>query len=336
MTLEGFLREREASWNELEALLSRSRGRPERLGAEGTLRLGTLYRAAAADLALARRRFPADPVRTRLERLVGRAGLAIYRRRAERQTLWSFLSRGYWRAVAERPGVLALAACLLLIPAILAAVWATDDPTAAGAFIPADFEGATDPPGDSGATSAERVVFSTELFTHNIQVTFLAFAAGIAAGIGTAIVLAFNGLILGTVAGAAIEAGNGGSFFEFVIPHGPLELSCIIVTAAAGMRMGWALVSPGEARRRDALVAEARRSVAIILGTMPWLVAAGISEAFVRSAGLDSAILLTVGLGLFLAYWTLVAVRGRGEPAADPSAANVDAPAPRSALATSP
>ena len=44
-------------------------------------------------------------------------------------------------------------------------------------------------------------MFSAELFTNNIQVTFLGFALGITAGIGTAIVLAFNGLLLGAVAG---------------------------------------------------------------------------------------------------------------------------------------
>lgn len=329
MTLESFLRDREASWDELDALLGQARGRPDRLGAEATLRLGTLYRSAAADLALARRRFPADPVRTRLERLVGRAGLVIYRARPQRETVWSFFSRGYWRAVAERPGVLALAASLLLLPAVLAAGWALEDPSAASAFIPAEFADATDPPSDAGTSAAERTVFSTELFTHNIQVTFLAFAAGIAAGIGTALVLAMNGLLLGAVAGAAIEAGNGDSFFEFVIPHGPLELTCIIVTAAAGMRMGWALVSPGDAPRGRALVAEARRSVRIVLGTMPWLVAAGISEAFVRSAGLDSAILITVGLGLFGAYWGLVALRGRDAATETPEMS-------KSALATSP
>jgi uncharacterized membrane protein SpoIIM required for sporulation len=328
LTLESFLRDREASWDELDALLGQARGRPDRLGAEATLRLGALYRGAAADLALARRRFPADPVRARLERLVGRAGLAIYRARPERETLWSFFSRSYWRAVAERPGVLALAAVLLLLPALLAALWAIDDPSAAGGLIPSEFEGATDPPTDSGASAAHRVVFSTELFTHNIQVTFLAFAAGIAAGIGTAVVLAFNGLLLGAVAGAAIEAGNGQQFFEFVIPHGPLELTCIIVTAAAGMRMGWALVDPGDTPRGRALVEGARRSVLVVLGTMPWLVAAGISEAFVRSSGLPSAILISVGLGLFGAYWGLVAFRGR--PAAVAPAGS------RSELATSP
>lgn len=318
MTLESFLRDRASSWDELEALLERAGGRPERLGADGVLRLGALYRGAAADLALCRRRFPSDPVRERLERLVPRAALALYGGGASRGSVVAFFARDYWRAVAERPVPLAIAALLLLAPALLAAGWASANPDAAAAFIPADFQSAIDPPSDSGANSAQRAVFSAQLFTNNIQVTFIAFAAGIAAGIGTAIVLAFNGILLGAVAGAAIEAGNGNSFLEFVIPHGPLELSCIIVTAAAGLRLGWALVEPGDASRPVALRAEGRRAILIVLGTAPWLVAAGVVEAFVRSAGLPSAILIAVGLGLLVAFWSLVALRGRAPAVAGP------------------
>src|SRR5262249_57419742 len=67
VTLERFLSERNQSWQELDELVRRARRRPERLGSEGVFRLGTLYRAAAADLARARRLFPADPVVERLE-----------------------------------------------------------------------------------------------------------------------------------------------------------------------------------------------------------------------------------------------------------------------------
>lgn len=299
--------------------MGRARGRPERLGAEGVRKLGTLYRGAAADLALARRRFPGDPVRHRLERLVGSAGLLVYETRSRRTSVASFFLRDYWRVVAERPVPLLAAAVLLLLPAVMAALWALEDPDAAAAFIPSQFSAATDPPSDAGTTAAQEAVFSVELFTHNIQVTLLAFAAGITLGIGTGILLVFNGLLLGTIAGAAIEAGNGAAFAEFVIPHGPIELTCIIVTAAAGMRFGWALVEPGTMTRREALAKEARRSVLIVLGTMPWLVAAGISEAFVRGQGLASGVLIAVGVGLFVAFWALVAWRGR--PAPPPPAA---------------
>jgi uncharacterized membrane protein SpoIIM required for sporulation len=310
MTLDRFISTRRASWERLESLLEAAKGRPERLGSDGVRELGRLYRGAAADLALARRSFASDPVRRRLESLVGRAGLIVYEGRPERRSLAGFFATDLWRLIAERPWPLAVAAVALLFPAILAGFWASADPSAAHALIPGDFQAATDPPSDAGASAAQRTVFSVELFTHNIQVTFLAFALGITAGIGTVITVAFNGLLLGAVAGAAIEAGNGSAFFEFVIPHGPLELSCIVVCAAAGIRLGWALVEPGYRTRGQALASEGRRSVQIVLGLMPWLVLAGISEAFVRSAGLPAPLLVVTGLGLFFAFWGLVAWRG--------------------------
>lgn len=310
MTLERLIRERERDWARLEQLTKSAGGHAERLGAEGVLELGTLYRAAAADLAIARASFPADPVRRRLETLVSRAALLVYDPRQRRESLLTFFIDGYWRRVAERPRPLLLAAILLLVPAIMAAVWAAQDPGAAGGFVPSEFSGAADPPADAGTTSAQEAAFSVFLFTHNIQVTFLVFAAGIAAGIGTAVVLVNNGLILGAITGLAIEAGNGPAFFDFIVPHGPLELSCIVVSAAAGLRLGFALIDPGERTRADSLKAEALAAIEIVLGTMPWLVAAGVSEAFIRSSGLPTPALVAVGAGLFGIYWGLVVWRG--------------------------
>lgn len=327
MTLERFIGARSDSWSELEGLLRDAKGKPERLGAERVRRLGALYREAAADLALARRRYPGDPVRRRLEQLVGRAGVVVYAGLPAERSPASFFLRDYWRAVAERPLPILIAWLALLGPGLLAALWALSEPSAASAFIGAPFQGAIDPPTDSGASTAERAVFSAELFTNNIQVTFIAFAAGILFGIGSIVIVALNGLLLGAVTGAAIEAGNGAAFFSFIVPHGPLELSCIAITAAAGMRLGWSLVDPGELPRRAALVAEARRSVLIVLGTMPWLVLAGLIEAFVRSAALPQAVLIVVGLGAFALFWGLVLSLGRARPARRPRRALRSAPA---------
>jgi uncharacterized membrane protein SpoIIM required for sporulation len=327
VTLERFESSRRERWLELEQLVDEAKGHPERLGAERLLRMGELYRGAAADLALARRQFPRDPIRTRLETLVRRAGLALYGARAERGSLWSYLRDGYWRAIAERPRALAGAALALLAPAALACAWAASNPDAARAFIPHQFIGATAPPSDAGTSAAQETVFSTELFTHNISVTFLAFALGITAGVGTAILLAYNGVLLGAITGAAFAAGNGSALVEFLIPHGPLELSCTVVTAAAGIAAGWALVEPGDRERSEAFSAEARRAVGVVLGTMPWLVLAGLLEAFVRSQGLPGWIPVVVGLTVFATYWSLVIVRGRLVVTAGSKAALATSPA---------
>jgi uncharacterized membrane protein SpoIIM required for sporulation len=120
-----------------------------------------------------------------------------------------------------------------------------------------------------------------------------------------------NGMLLGAVAGLAVGAGNGRPFFELVTAHGVLELSCIVVAGAAGLRVGWALVHPGYRRRGAALREEARAAIEIILGTAAWLVVAGLVEGFVTPAGLGLGPVLVIGLGLGALFWGLVAWRGR-------------------------
>lgn len=318
MKLDRFVSERTEAWTQLDAMVKHARGRPERLGTDGLLALGALYRSAAADLALARRRWPGDPVVARLEDVVGRARHLVYDSQGRRGSLVSFFSHTYWRRIGERPVPLALAAALLVAPLLLAALWAAADPAAAGGLIPGRFQGSAPAGGDLGIPAAGQAALASQIFTNNIQVTFLAFAGGIAAGLGTAVVLLYNGVVIGAVAGLAVDAGAAGPFAELVSAHGVLELSCIVVTAAAGLRMGWALIEPGRIARGQALVAEARRAVEIVLGTIPWLVLAGLVEGFVTPAGLGLSAALAIGFSLGGLFWTLVYFRGRSAATAAP------------------
>lgn len=322
MNLDRFQREREPAWKELAGLVHAAGRRPERLGPERVRRLGALYRSAAADLALARRRFRGDPVERRLEALVGQARHLVYDAPTRRIAPLRFFARDYWRLVASRPVPLVVSAVLLFGPATLALVWALGDPGAAGGLVPGDYRSVTEPrPGgsDLGLTVEEEAAFASQVLTNNIQVSFLAVAGGMALGLVTAIVLVFNGTLLGAVAGLATEAGNGRIFFELVTAHGVLELSCIVVAGAAGLRLGWSIVDPGRLRRVDSLAGEARRTVAIVLGTAPWFVLAGLVEGFLTPAGTGLAAVLAIGFGLGALYWLLVVVLGRdrgGEPVA--------------------
>ena len=313
MNLDRLGGDREPDWAELEQLVAAARGRLERLAPSRVRRLGALYRSASADLALARRRFPGDPVTRRLEQLVSAARLLVYDTKPRRGSLREFASRTYWVRVRERPPTLLVAAALLLVPAALAAGWSLVDPGAAGGLVPAELRDATEPGPrgtDLGLSAAEEAAFSSQVLTNNIQVTFMAFAAGIAFGLGTALVLVFNGLILGAVGGLTVGAGHGAYFVELVAAHGVLELSCIVVAGAAGLRLGWAIVDPGRLERGAALAAEARRSVEIVLGTAPWLVLAGVIEGFVSRGGVAAGPVALVGLALGGLYWALVVWRG--------------------------
>ncbi len=311
-TPERFVAEREAAWEELEAALRRAGDRPERLGADGVRRLGELYRATAADLAFARRTFGDEPLVGRLEGLVLRGRAAVYSRAGRRGSLWSFVSRGYWVRLAERPALLAAAWLLLLVPAVLGALWGLVDAPAAAGLVPADFQSAADPPvGGRDYDAAEASAFSFQVMFNNIQVTLLAFAGGITFGLLTVVALFFNGLLLGTIAGLAIGAGNGIAFLRLVSSHGPLEISCIVVGGVAGLRMGWALIRPGTLRRATSLRQAAIPAVELAAGTAPWLVLCGFLEGFATGPELPVAVQTALGFSLFALFWSLVLVRGR-------------------------
>lgn len=321
MKLDAFVGDRRPFWDELDRLILAAGRRPERLGGERLLRLGALYRSAAADLAAARRRYPGDPVVAYLDGLVGRSRALVYGKGSARGRPVRFFARDYWVLVRERAGFIALASAFLLGSAALSAVWGADDPDSASRFAlgqeSSTIEFRDDP--ETGLTSSEETVLASVILTNNIRVSFLAFALGITAGIGTVLLLAYNGVVLGAVAGVVVSRGGGATFFELVTPHGVLELSVIIVSAAAGLKMGWTLVSPGRLRRRVSLVAEARRAVLVVLGTMPWFVIAGLVEGYVTGSGLGVAGAAIVGFGLGLVYWGLVVMRGT--PARDTASA---------------
>ena len=113
---------------------------------------------------------------------------------------------------------------------------------------------------DLQLSRAERSRLSSEIFTNNIRVTLVTLAAGIAFGVGSALVLLFNGIVLGVVGGLAIGSGNGEIFLTLVAGHGMLELSCIVVAGAAGMRLGWSFVEPWLTITLEKLDVTARRA----------------------------------------------------------------------------
>lgn len=310
MRLDRFVATREPAWTELENLVSEAGNKPERLGAQGVLRMGALYRRAAADLSLARRAFPGDPVEQRLEKLVLRSRQLVYGDTV-RAAAVAFFTTTYWQRVAEKPRMLAAAALFLFLPMALAAVWALDDPNAALGLVPPEFQGAAEPgDGPGSLETTEQAALASEIFTNNIRVSLLAIAGGVLLGLGTALVLVYNGTFIGALGGIVSEGGHAEPFFELVVPHGVLELSLIVVTAAAGMRLGWALVEPGPRGRWESARREARPAMAVVLGSMPWFVLAGVVEAFVTGSlpGLTAAIVVGVALGGI--YWTLVIARG--------------------------
>jgi uncharacterized membrane protein SpoIIM required for sporulation len=312
--VDEFVQDRAPSWDELTRLVDAAGTSPAKLGPDRVRRLGTLYRATAADLAIARRRYPHDPMVARLDTLVQHGRQAVYHTTPRTASFREFVSHGYWRRVRERPGLLWCAILLVALPTLLAGYWAWRDPGAASGLVPREYQSVTAPRQagqDLGKSVDEQSSLAAQIFTNNIRVAFIAFGGGLLFGLGTLYILVFNGIQLGAVSGLAVGAGNGKPFFELILAHGILEMSCIAVAGYAGLRIAMAIIDPGTRERGRALREEARAAVEVILGTAAWLVVAGLVEGFLTPAGKGLTVVLAVGFGLGILYWGLVIWRGK-------------------------
>jgi uncharacterized membrane protein SpoIIM required for sporulation len=152
--------------------------------------------------------------------------------------------------------------------------------------------------------SLARPVVSSTIIANNIQVTFLAFGLGLTAGIGTTVLLIFNGIHLGSVAGWMTLHGKQRALWGWIMPHGGTELLAIALAGAAGYLLAAAIVAPGLVRRSTALKNIGSDALTIELGCMVMLVIAGLIEGFVSPSAIDYPSRIVV-LGASLALWAI-------------------------------
>jgi len=115
---------------------------------------------------------------------------------------------------------------------------------------------------------------------NNVQIGFQTFAGGLIYGVGSAWFLAANGGVIGAVAGYLTEIGYTRTFWSFVAGHSSFELIAIVLSGAAGLRLGLALIAPGNASRKAALVAAAKPAVRVMYGAAIMFFVAAFVEAF--------------------------------------------------------
>jgi uncharacterized membrane protein SpoIIM required for sporulation len=313
MKLERFLAERSRDWSELEALVGRAGVSGGALSPEELRRLGTLYRSASADLALARRTFPGTGGTLRLQALVASAYGVVYSRVDRNETVGEFFSHGLWRRIRQNIGCVGLAAGVMFACTALGVLWAVADPAAAIGILPAGFHtaGKSFHGGYFGISVPARAGLAVGIFINNIEVSLLALGGGFTFGVLTAYSLAYNGAVLGVLGALEWRGGGFDEFVRLVVPHGLLELSCISLAGGAGLAIARAMIDPGRRTRSAAL----GRLVPVIgtcaLGSVIFLVVAGLTEGFITPWNLPTVPAVVVGATLAGTFWAMVVFRGR-------------------------
>lgn len=310
---------RRGEWERLDALARRAGFGRGRLSPAEIEELGRLYRRATSDLAIARRDFPQDTVTRYLGHLVGRAHPAVYRRPpGDRRRFWRFLAAGFPRAFRASWRYTLAAALLFFVPAVLAfaAVWL--DPLNGRVIVVSRpfVEGVESGRSWLDIAEPQRGFMASFIMANNIQVAFLAFAGGVLFGVGPVVVLVWNGLSLGAIAGLAGRNGLGPTLAGFVLAHSGIELSVVCIAGGAGLRLGRALLAPGFLPRRLALSRAAAEAIRLVGGCVPLLVCAGLLEGFVSPSGLPWPAKLAIGGAATALLYAYLLLAGRGATAA--------------------
>ena len=306
-----------ARWAEFNALTERAaRHGLDSLGPAELTDFAARYREIAADLARARTYHADQPVLERLERLVAGGHNALYR--DERQTARVVLhtvGREFPAAVIKARRYVAAAFLAFALPAAIGYTVLRERPALAEEVLPQvmlDRAAEARSRIAAGHTYAEseagaRPLMASWIITNNVRIAFACFAGGIFAGVGSLVLLAFNGLSIGTVAGHFANVGVLGYLLEFIIGHGALELFAVWVAGAAGLLLGQAIVAPGELTRGDALVLAGRVAVRMIGAAVVCLLVAGVIEGFISASPGGIAIRAAASAAslLFLAVYLL-------------------------------
>ncbi|KPC53067.1 stage II sporulation protein M [Amantichitinum ursilacus] len=305
MKQHSFEAQYEPQWQALQRALQ---ARPRALDNQ---QLPVLYRAVCQHLALARQRQYSPALQDRLNDLVLRGHQALYGTRLRaRGTFARYLLITIPRTVRQQ-WRLVLAAALLFYGLAGALTWLVAfKPDLATAFSsPAQLTKMAEMY-DPSAThwgrareSAQDLVMFGFYISHNITIAFQCFAGGLFAGVGSLFYLGFNAMQLGVVAGYLIQMGYGRPFWFFVATHSALEINGLILAAAAGLRLGLALIMPGRLPRAEALRQQAAPAATLIAAAALMTFGAAFFEAFWSSrVDLPTA----VRFGMAGTLWTLV------------------------------
>ncbi|MGD6969109.1 stage II sporulation protein M [Rossellomorea vietnamensis] len=323
MNSRQFIQHHREDWKELEDLITTMHKRKSKIKGADINRFSRLYQKAAQNLSYSQTYYPQEEVTPYLNELVSKSHNLLYRDQVSSlKQIRHFFGVTFIGLFLQQWKMIAAAMILFTIGGLGSFFAVADDPLHVYSVLPENMAQSFDPDrlGENEG-EVDSPMMSATIMTNNIQVAFLAFAGGITFGLLTVYVLIYNGIIVGAIAALFWHYGKSYEFWAYIVPHGMIELTAIFIAGGAGLLMGYKLFVPGAYSRGYVLKQQAKRSVLLLLGTIPLFVIAGIIEGFITPSALSlEAKYLIAGLtviGLIL-YVLIGAMLLKKKPTAVP------------------
>jgi uncharacterized membrane protein SpoIIM required for sporulation len=313
-TSDSFIGARKPSWEELARLLhgKKMNKRP----AEEISRIFGLYREVCTDLVRAKRMGAPPATVAYLDALVSRGHSQLYSGGGSRFLRFGHLVRkAFPRALRENGRMFLIANVLFWLP-FAVALWRSIESEAFSArVLPIEmleqmaqaYEGEL----HEGRTAGSNAAMAGFYVFNNVGIAFRCFATGILFGLGSAFFLVYNGAVTGAIVGHVIRVGGGPNILTFVCGHAPLELAAIVISGAAGLQMGQALVVTNGRTRLGSLWACREKILVQILGAALMLLAAAAIEGFWSPSPAPAKLKWAMGSLLLLLVVIYLGLAGR-------------------------
>lgn len=278
------------------------------------------YREICHHLALARDRHYSSTLVERLERLVLVGHQALYGAQELSGSVGRFLRAGLPQLVRQHWGYIWASALLFFGPLIACIVAIQYFPEFAYVIVSPEQMAEVQQmyaPGNQRLGLQRDAGTDVEMFgfyvANNVRIDFQCFAGGLLFGVGAIFFLLFNGLHIGAIAGHLTQVGYIETFWGFVAGHSAFELTGIVLSGAAGLMLGMALIAPGRQTRFAAVKSLMPDIIGVVYGAALLTFLAAFIEAFWSASRVPPVqVKYAVGIGLWvvtLAYFIFV---GRG------------------------
>ncbi len=315
VTEDDFVVSRQPVWRELDDYLQRKRDL-FRLPPPAIARAAALYRVLCADLSHARDDNYSSDLVGYLDALAARAHNSLYSAPpASFGRIADFFLSEFPRTLRKRRLFLAVSALLFLLPATVGFFGALASPGFTAEVLP---EGMLKQMQESyskgfhdGRSGGESTMMAGFYVYNNIGIAFRCFATGILFCLGSAFYLVYNGLTIGTVFGFIARVGYGYNILTFCCTHSVFELTAIVISGAAGLQMGYALVATDGRTRLGSLGAQGREIAVLVLGAAVMLAIAAAIEGFWSPSSLPARVKFVAAITLSILVSSYFVLAGR-------------------------
>ncbi|KAB2330156.1 stage II sporulation protein M [Cytobacillus depressus] len=308
MNVKQFIKQHREDWQQLELMIATMQKRKSSITGADINQFHRLYQKATHNLSYSQTYFLNNEVTHYLNGIVSKSHNLLYKNQiTSMKQFRHFFSTKFIGLLLEQWKFIVAAMILFTLGAAGSFFSLINDPLHIYSILPAEMAQNIEPEKLGNHDGAVDSAFmSASIMTNNIQVAIFAFAGGVTFGIVTIYLLIYNGIIVGALAGLYWHHGMSYDFWAYIVPHGMIELTAIFIAGGAGLLMGYRLLVPGNYSRGYQLKQQAKRSVQLLLGTIPLFVIAGVIEGFITPAAISLkakyivAFLTVIGLILYM------------------------------------